>query len=77
MDKPTSIGELIKKAMGQQKDFFKALKDQGYTTCRMCKARAVPSDRKICGECEHQLRMAKKWKRIPPELAKFMGYLKD
>ena len=77
MDKPTSISELIKKAMENQKGFFQALKEQGYTTCRMCKARAVPSDRKICGDCEYRLRVAKKYKKIPPELAKFMGYLND
>lgn len=77
MDRPTSIGELIKKAMGQQKDFFKALKEQGYTTCRMCKAVAIPSDRKICGKCIDTLRRARKSGKIPPELAKFMGYLKD
>lgn len=77
MDRPTSIGELIKKAMENQKGFFQALKELGYTTCRMCKARAVPADRKICGDCEYRLRVAKKYKKIPPELAKFMGYLKD
>ena len=77
MDKPTSIGELVKTLMAKQKVYFQSLKEQGFTTCRMCKAVAIPSDRKICGKCIDTLRRARKSGKIPPELAKFMGYLKD